>query len=333
MKMTENKKVIFSGIKPSGNLTLGNYIGALKNWTILQHEYNCLFCVVDMHAITVRQDPAELRKKSKELLKLYIACGLDPEKNIMYIQSQVPAHAELGWILNCYTYVGEMSRMTQYKEKKAKQNENTTVGLFDYPVLMAADILLYQSDLVPVGDDQKQHVEITRDIAERFNNLYSETFKIPEVYIPPVGARIMGLQNPTAKMSKSDDDENDCILLLDPIDAIARKIKRAVTDSDNEIRYTKDKPGVKNLLDIYMACTNMNVKEAEARFANCGYGEFKKEVADALVVLIKPIQEKYKEIDGDKEYLDKILKQNAERASNIANRTLAKVKKKIGFVV
>ncbi|HCC08332.1 MAG TPA: tryptophan--tRNA ligase [Clostridiales bacterium] len=331
--MTENKKVIFSGIKPSGNLTLGNYIGALKNWTILQHEYNCLFCVVDMHAITVRQDPAELRKKSKELLKLYIACGLDPEKNIMYIQSQVPAHAELGWILNCYTYVGEMSRMTQYKEKKAKQNENTTVGLFDYPVLMAADILLYQSDLVPVGDDQKQHVEITRDIAERFNNLYSETFKIPEVYIPPVGARIMGLQNPTAKMSKSDDDENDCILLLDPIDAIARKIKRAVTDSDNEIRYTKDKPGVKNLLDIYMACTNMNVKEAEARFANCGYGEFKKEVADALVVLIKPIQEKYKEIDGDKEYLDKILKQNAERASNIANRTLAKVKKKIGFVV
>ncbi|HAN09808.1 MAG TPA: tryptophan--tRNA ligase [Clostridiales bacterium] len=331
--MIEDKKVIFSGIKPSGNLTLGNYIGALKNWTILQHEYNCLFCVVDMHAITVRQDPAELRKKSKELLKLYIACGLDPEKNIMYIQSQVPAHAELGWILNCYTYVGEMGRMTQYKEKKAKQNENTTVGLFDYPVLMAADILLYQTDLVPVGDDQKQHVEITRDIAMRFNNLYSETFKIPEVYIPPVGARIMGLQNPTAKMSKSDDDENDCILLLDPIDAIARKIKRAVTDTEKEIRYTKEKPGIKNLLDIYMSCTNMNVKDAEARFTNCGYGEFKQEVADAVVSTIRPIQEKYKEIDADKEYLDKILKQNAERASSIANRTLGKVKKKIGFVV
>ncbi len=331
--MEQGKQTIFSGIQPSGNMTIGNYLGAMKNWVDLQHDYNCIFCVVDMHAITVRQDPAELRKKSKELLKLYIAAGLDPEKNTMFIQSHVPAHAELGWILNCYTYMGELNRMTQFKEKSQKQNINTTAGLFDYPVLMAADILLYQTDLVPVGDDQKQHVEITRDIAERFNNIYSPTFKIPEVYIPPVGARIMSLQEPTKKMSKSDEDSNSFILMLDKPEDIQRKIKRAVTDSDGEIRYTKEKPGIKNLIDMYVACTGTTVKEAEVRFTNCGYGEFKAEVADAVVAALKPIQDKFAELDKDKEYLDKMLKENAEKASYIANKTLSKVKKKIGFII
>ncbi|OGO87639.1 MAG: tryptophan--tRNA ligase [Clostridiales bacterium GWE2_32_10] len=331
--MINDKKIIFSGIQPSGNLTIGNYIGAIKNWVELQNDYQSLFCVVDMHAITVKQEPATLRKKSREVLKLYIASGLDPEKNIMFIQSQVPAHAELGWILNCYTYMGEMNRMTQFKEKSTKQNINTTVGLFDYPVLMAADILLYQTDLVPIGEDQKQHVEITRDIAERFNNLYSEIFTIPEAYMPKFGARIMSLQDPTKKMSKSDDDENSYITLLDDPAKIERKLKRAVTDSDTEVRYTKEKPGIKNLLDIYMSCTNTTVTQAENRFKNCGYGEFKQEVADAVIHTLKPIQDRFRELDNDKDYLDRILKQNAERASEIANRTLAKVKKKVGFVI
>ncbi len=330
--MADDKKIIFSGMQPSGLITLGNYLGALNNWTKLQDEYNCLFCIVDMHAMTVRQDPAALRKQSRDLLMQYIACGLDPEKNIIYYQSHVPQHAELSWILNCFTYMGELNRMTQFKEKSQKHADNINAGLFTYPVLMAADILLYQADLVPVGEDQRQHLEITRDIAERFNKIYGDVFTIPEGYIPKVGARIMALQDPDKKMSKSDENKNNTIALLDPPEVVMNKIKRAVTDSDNEIRFSvEEKPGVSNLLSIYCAATGKSIPEAEAEFKNCGYGTFKATVGEAVVENLKPIQARFNELSKDKAYIDTIIKNNAERASRLADRTLRKVHKKIGF--
>jgi len=329
--MADNKKTIFSGMQPSGIVTLGNYLGALNNWNILQDEYNCLFCIVDMHAITVRQDPVTLRKNSRDILMQYIAVGLDPEKNIIYYQSHVPQHAELSWILNCFTYMGELSRMTQYKEKSQRHSDNINAGLFTYPVLMAADILLYQADLVPVGDDQRQHLEITRDIAERINNIYGNIFTVPEAYIGKLGARIMALQEPENKMSKSDPNENNTISLLDPPNIIMSKIKKSVTDSDNEVRYSDDKPGISNLLNIYCAVTNKTTDEAEKEFENCGYGTFKNAVGEAVVAKLSPIQAKFKELENNKDYIDQIIKMNTERAARIAERTLKKVHKKIGF--
>lgn len=327
------KKVIFSGIQPTGNITIGNYFGALKNWVKIHEEYNCLFCVVDMHSITVRQVPAELRKNTRDLLALYIAVGLDPEKNLIYPQSAVRQHAELAWILNCFTYMGELNRMTQFKEKSAKNGENINAGLFDYPVLMAADILLFQTDLVPIGEDQKQHLELTRDIAERFNGLYGNTFVVPDAYYGKVGARIKSLQEPTKKMSKSDENPNALVTLLDEPNVIVNKIKRAVTDSDTTVAYTDDKPGVKNLIDIYCCSTNETVEQAVSRFEGAGYGFLKQQVADALVAEIAPIQQRFKEISKDKTYLDNIITKNSETASYLAEKTLKKVKKKVGFIV
>ncbi len=331
--MEDNKKIIFSGVQPSGNLTLGNYIGAIKNWVSLQDEYNCIYCIVDLHALTVRQNPTELRQRSRSLLALYIACGLDPEKNILFVQSHVSAHAELAWILNCFTYMGELNRMTQFKEKARKHSDNINAGLFTYPVLMAADILLYQTDLVPVGNDQKQHLEITRDIAQRFNNIYGEVFKIPEPYIPEVGARIMSLQEPEKKMSKSDENENAYISLLDPPDVIMRKFKRAVTDSEMVIRYDEEnKPGISNLMSIYASVTGKSFEEIEAEFEGKGYGDFKKAVGEAVVETLKPIQEKHKELMADRAYLDEVMKSGAEAANRLANRTLRKVYRKVGLI-
>ncbi len=328
----EQKKIIYSAMQPSGYPSLGNYLGALKNWKNLKDDFDCIFSIANMHAITVRQDPTNLRKKTRDLLTLFIAIGLDPEKNIIYNQSDVPAHAELSWILNCFTYMGELNRMTQFKEKSLKHSENINSGLFTYPVLMAADILLYQTDVVPVGEDQRQHLEICRDIAERFNNIYGEVFKIPEGFIPKVGARIMGLQNPEKKMSKSEsDNDNNVIYLLDDLNLIRNKIKRSVTDSDNEIRYSEDKPGISNLLNIYGAVTGKTALEAEKEFKGFGYGEFKEAVAEAVINEIRPIQEKYKELSADKEYINNVIKEGAEKASYLANKTLRKVKKKVGF--
>lgn len=327
----DQKKVIFSGMQPSGHVTLGNYLGALKNWTNLQEEYNCLFCVVDMHSITVRQDPATLRKLSREFLMQYIAAGIDPEKNVMYYQSHVPAHAELSWILNCYTYMGELNRMTQYKDKSQRHSENINAGLFTYPVLMAADILLYQTDLVPVGEDQKQHLELARDIAIRFNNVYGETFKVPEGYFGKVGARVMSLQEPTKKMSKSDEDQNAFVSILDAPDVIVRKFKRAVTDSDNEVRFSEDKPGISNLLSIYSAITGNTIEQSEREFSGKGYGDFKMAVAEVVVDELRPIQERFKELSSDKAYIDSIIKKNAGTANYLATKTLRKAQRKVGF--
>ncbi|MDF2614732.1 MAG: trpS [Clostridia bacterium] len=330
--MSEQKKVIFSGMQPSGVITLGNYLGALKNWTNLQDEYNCLYCIVDMHAITVRQDPATLRKNSRDLLMLYIAAGLDPEKNIIYMQSHVSGHAELAWILNCFTYMGELSRMTQFKDKSQKHSDNINVGLFAYPALMAADILLYQTDLVPVGVDQKQHLELARDIAIRFNNAYGDTFKVPEPYISKVGAKIMSLQDPVKKMSKSDEDTNAAVSILDDPDTILRKFKRAVTDSDTIVRFDeKDKPGVSNLMTIYSVITRQTIAQVENEFEGKGYGDFKLKVAEAVVEELRPLQDKFKELAKDKAYIDGIIKKNAEAANYLATKTLRKVQKKVGF--
>ena len=330
--MSEQKKVIFSGMQPSGIITLGNYLGALKNWTNLQDEYNCLYCIVDMHAITVRQDPAVLRKNARELMMLYIAAGLDPEKNVIYMQSHVSAHAELAWILNCFTYMGELSRMTQFKDKSQKHSDNINAGLFTYPALMAADILLYQTDLVPVGIDQRQHLELTRDIAIRFNNLYGDTFKVPEAYIPKVGAKIMSLQDPTKKMSKSDTDVNASISIIDDTDTIIRKFKRAVTDSDTEVRFDEEnKPGVSNLMKIYGAITGQTMEQVTNEFAGKGYGDFKVKVGEAVAEELKPLQNRFKELSSDKAYIDGVIKKNAETASYLATKTLRKVQKKVGF--
>lgn len=327
----QQKKIIFSGIQPSGEFTLGNYLGAIKNWAKLQEEYNCIYCIVDMHAITVLQEPADLRRRSLECSAMLLAAGIDPEKALLFIQSHVSAHAELCWILNCYTYMGELSRMTQFKDKSAKQ-ENIRVGLYDYPVLMAADILLYQSDLVPVGNDQKQHLELSRDVAQRFNQQYSETFKVPEGYFGEAGSRIMSLTEPTKKMSKSDDNPNAYILMKDKKDVILSKFKRAVTDSETEIRFDRDnKPGVSNLLEIYSCISDISIQDAEREFANKGYGEFKLAVGETVADKLAPIQAEFERLAKDKEYINGILKKSGEFASYLAGKTLDKAKRKLGF--
>lgn len=330
--MEETKKTLYSAIQPTNNLTIGNLIGAIKNWTNLQNGYDCYFAIANMHAITVRQVPAELRQKTLSMLALYIACGIDPEKCVLYVQSHVPAHAELCWVLNTFTYVGEMERMTQFKDKSARHAENINMGLMDYPVLMASDILLYQTDVVPVGLDQRQHVEIARDIAQRFNNAYTPTFKVPEALYMKVGAKINDLQDPLKKMSKSAENPNGSIFLSDDRDTVIRKFKRAVTDSDSEIKFdAENKPGVSNLLTIYSAFTDKTIAEAEADFAGKGYGEFKLAVGEAVADKLAPIQDEQAKLLADKAYLDGVLKKGAERASYTANKTLNKVYKKIGF--
>lgn len=330
--MLDGKKTLFSGMQATGTITLGNYLGALKNWIKLDEEgYKCFYSVVDMHSITVRQNPAELRKRARNLLMLYIAAGLDPEKNCIYYQSHVSAHAELAWILNCFTYMGEMNRMTQFKDKAAKHADNINVGLFAYPVLMAADILLFQSDVVPVGVDQRQHLEITRDIANRFNNIYGDVFTIPEAYMGKVGAKIMSLQEPTKKMSKSDENPNAHILLLDEPDVIMRKFKKAVTDSDGFIAYSDDKPGIKNLIDIYCASTGVTVESALKEFDGLGYGVLKQRVAEAVIAELKPLQDKFYDLSKNKDYINTIIKNNAEQANYYATKTLRKVQRKVGF--
>lgn len=329
--MLDGKKTLFSGMQATGSLTLGNYLGALSNWITLNEEYQCFYCVVDLHSITVRQDPAELRKRARALLTLYIAAGLDPVKNCIYYQSHVSGHAELSWILNCFTYMGELNRMTQFKDKSAKHSDNINAGLYTYPVLMAADILLFQSDVVPVGADQKQHLEITRDIALRFNSIYGDVFTVPEPYIGKTGAKIMSLQDPAKKMSKSDENVNASIFLMDDQDTIIRKFKRAVTDSDNQILYSEDKPGIKNLIDIYSTATNKTADEVVKEFDGKGYGDFKLAVGEAVVSVLKPIQTRVEELNKDKAYIDGIIKENAEKANYFATKTLRKVQKKVGF--
>ena len=329
--MIDGKKVLFSGMQSTGNLTLGNYLGALKNWVSLSDEYECFYSVVDLHSITVRQDPAELRKRARALLTLYIAAGLDPEKNCIYYQSHVSAHAELSWILNCFTYMGELNRMTQFKDKAAKHADNINAGLFTYPVLMAADILLYQADVVPVGKDQLQHLEITRDIAQRFNGIYGDVFTVPEPYIGKAGAKIMSLQDPSKKMSKSDENTNASNYLMDDPDTIIRKFKRAVTDSEGQIVYREEQPGIRNLIDIYSACTGKTPEQVEAEFAGKGYGEFKMAVGEAVVDVLKPLQDRFHDLSQNKDYIDSVIKNNAEKASYYANKTLRKVQKKVGF--
>lgn len=329
----ENKKVIFSGMQPSGSLTLGNYLGALKNWVKLQSEYDCFYCVVDMHAITVPKEPKDLRKNTLEVLANYIAAGLDPEQVTLFIQSHVAAHAELSWILNCFSYFGELGRMTQFKDKSKKLDSNAiTAGLFTYPVLMAADILLYQADLVPVGEDQRQHLEITRDIAQRFNNRYSETFKVPDPFITKEGAKIMSLQEPSSKMSKSDSNDNSYIILMDDADTIRRKLKRAVTDSEGVVRYSDEQPGVKNLLNIYSKITNKSTADIVASYEGKGYAVFKDDVAEVIIEELKPIQEKIDYLLKNKDYLEKIYIHGAEKAEAVARKTLRKVQKKVGFI-
>lgn len=330
--MEENKKRLYSAVQPTNNLTIGNYIGAITNFVQLQDEYDCVYAIANMHAITVRQNPAELRQRTLALLALYIACGVDPEKCILYLQSHVSAHAELAWVLNTFTYVGEMERMTQFKDKSARHADNINMGLMDYPVLMAADILLYQSDYVPVGEDQRQHLEITRDIANRFNNTYSPTFTVPQGIFRKVGAKINDLQEPTKKMSKSGENPNGAIFLSDDKDTVMRKFKRAITDSDGEIRYDPaQKPGVSNLLSIYSVFSGKSIDEAVAEFAGKGYGDFKLAVGEVVADTLAPIQKEQAKLLADKDYLNGVLTSGAQRANAIARKTLAKVYKKIGF--
>ena len=325
------QKVLYSAVQPSGNLTIGNYVGAIRNWVKLQHEFTCFYAIADLHAITVRQIPAELRRHTLELAALYIACGIDPEKCTLYVQSHVSAHAELAWILNTITYVGEMERMTQFKDKAAKHAENVNMGLMAYPVLMAADILLYQAHVVPVGIDQRQHLEITRDIAGRFNNRYGETFRIPEAYIVKEGAKIGSLQDPVHKMSKSDENPNASVYMADDRDTIIRKFKRAVTDSDNRIAASEDKPGVTNLLNIYASFKGCTVAEAEKEFEGKGYGDFKLAVGETVADVLAPIQAEQKRLLADKAYLSGILTRGAQSAAYAARKTLSKVQRKIGL--
>ena len=326
------KKIIFSGAQPSGKLTLGNYLGAIKNWKELQEDYNCYYSVVDLHAITVPQEAKNLRANTMQLLAQYMASGLDPEKNTIFIQSHVSCHTELMWILNTMTYMGELSRMTQFKDKSQKSEANLNAGLFTYPVLMAADILLYQTDLVPVGEDQKQHLELARDLANRFNNRYSPTFKVPEPYIPKAGARVMSLQEPTKKMSKSDENENGYILLVDDADTIRRKIKRSVTDSVGIVRYSDEQPGIKNLLDIYSKLDNKSIKDVVAMYEGKGYGDFKNDVAEVIVETLKPIKDQYEYLLSNKDYLEDIYAKGAQKAEYQARKTLRKVYKKVGLI-
>ncbi|MBQ8259188.1 MAG: tryptophan--tRNA ligase [Clostridia bacterium] len=331
--MIDNRPVSYSGVQPSGNLTLGNYLGAIKNFPIYSEQYKCFYCVVDQHAITVRQVPAELRRRTYETLALYIACGLDPEKNTLYVQSHVPAHTEMAWILNCFTMFGELSRMTQFKDKSQKHADNINAGLFTYPVLMAADILLYQTNVVPIGHDQKQHLELARDIVDRFNQLYPDTFTMPEPIIAKSGAKIMSLAEPTQKMSKSDENENAVVRILDAPDAIMRKFKRAVTDSDSEIRFDpENKPGVSNLLTIYSCFSGKSIEEAEREFDGKGYGDFKAAVGQVCCEKLIPVQEEYRRILADKAYLEEVMKKGADEASYYARKTLSKVRRKLGFV-
>ena len=332
-----SKKIIFSGIQPSGELSIGNYIGSLRNWVKLQDEYDCVYCVVNEHAITVRQDPEQLAKRSFDVLSIFMAAGIDPEKCVLFLQSHVPAHCQLSWVLNCYTQFGELSRMTQFKDKSKRYGSgNVSAGLYDYPVLMAADILLYQADLVPVGDDQKQHIEITRDIADRFNGLYGKTFVLPEGFFPKAGGRVMSLQDPSKKMSKSDDNPNNVIRLLEEPSSIVKKLKRAVTDSDNPpvVAYDWDKkPGVSNLLELMSASTGRSVEDLVEHFKGQMYGTFKSEVADAVVAMVEPIQKRYRELRDNEDYLKEILKHGAEKASERAQKTLDDVYRKIGFIL
>ncbi len=328
-----DKKIILSGIQSTGRLHLGNYLGAIDNWVKMQEEYNCYYMIANLHSLTIRNNPEELKNNTKNIIALYVAAGLDPEKNTIFIQSQVKEHAELAWILNCYTYMGELSRMTQFKDKSAKHADNINAGLFTYPVLMAADILLYKADLVPVGEDQKQHLEITRNIAERFNKIYGETFVMPEGYIRKSTARIMGLQDPTSKMSKSSTNVNDVIFLDDEPEVIMKKFKKAVTDSENVVRFDpENKPGISNLMCIYGAITGKNEKEIEEEFLGLGYGAFKTAVGEKVVEKLKPVQEKYKELLENPKYLEEIYTRGAEKARELASKTLEEVKNKIGIL-
>lgn len=328
----QDKKTIFSGVQPSGALTIGNYLGAIKNWVQLQEEYDCYYCVVDMHAITVPQEPKDLRKNTLEILALYLACGLDPEKNTLFIQSHVSAHTELAWVLNTMTYMGQLNRMTQYKEKSQKSEQNLNAGLFTYPVLMAADILLYDADVVPVGEDQKQHLELARDLAERFNNRYSDTFTVPEPFISEFGAKIMSLQDPTKKMSKSDEDPNAYILLLDDEATIKRKIKRAVTDSVGVVNYSEDQPGIKNLLTIYSKFTGDSIESIVQKYETKGYGDFKEDLASVVADELKPIRERVEHYMSNKSELEAIYAEGARKAELKAMKILRKVYKKVGFI-
>ncbi|MBR1810349.1 MAG: tryptophan--tRNA ligase [Clostridia bacterium] len=325
------KKTVLSLIQPTGTPTLGNYLGALKNWAKMSEEYDCIFGAADLHSLTVRTEPALLRKRTMEIYALLLALELDPEKNIIFVQSHVPAHSQLGWILNCYTQFGEAARMTQFKEKSLKNADNVNVGLFDYPILMAADILLYQSDFVPVGVDQKQHLELTRDIASRFNSAYGNVFKVPEPFIGKRGARVMSLQEPEKKMSKSDANTKSFILLTDTPDVINKKIKSAVTDSEARVYYSSEKPGVSNLMDIYGSCTGLSYEEIEAQFAGKGYGDFKAAVAEAVIEELRPLQDKFNKLVTEKAYLTETAAVGAEKAARIAYRTLGKVMKKVGL--
>ena len=328
------KKIILSGIQATGTLTLGNYLGALNNWVEMQDKYDCYYMIADLHTLTIRNDPEILRKNTLNLIALYIAAGLDPEKNTIFIQSHIPAHTQLSWVLNCYTYMGELNRMTQYKDKCAKHADNINSGLFTYPVLMAADILIYNADLVPVGQDQKQHLEIARDIAERFNSIYGETFKMPEPYIGKVGAKIMGLQNPTSKMSKSAEDPMDKILLSDTKEDIIKKFKKAVTDSENKVRFdVENKPGVSNLMVIYSIIKNKTIEEVEKEFEGQGYGNFKTAVAEAVIERLEPLHKRYNELLENPKELMEICNKGAEKASKKANTLLKNVYKKVGLVI
>ena len=330
----DSKKTIFSGIQPSGDFTIGNYYGAIKNWVKLQDDYNCIYCVVNMHAITVPQVPADLRRRSYECTAMLLASGIDPERSLLFLQSHVPAHAELCWLLNATSYMGELSRMTQYKDKSAKQGENIRVALFDYPVLMAADILLYQTDLVPVGEDQTQHLELSRDIAGRFNQLYSPTFKIPEGYFGTSGKRIMSLADPSKKMSKSDENSNAFILMKDPRNVIINKFKRAVTDSDRSIVYDPvNKPGISNLIEIYSCATKKDRDDVVREFENSTYADFKLAVGEAVADELSPIQDEYNRLMQDKSYLEEVLRKSSDEANRIASKTIYKAKKKVGFIV
>lgn len=333
--MSDNaaKPTLFSGIQPSGILTIGNYIGALKHWIQLQQHYDCLFSLVDLHAITVRQEPEQLRHRCYEFLALYLACGLDPEKNVIFVQSHVPAHAQLAWVLNCVTYVGELNRMTQFKDKSARHADNINAGLYDYPVLMAADILLYGTELVPVGNDQKQHLELARNVAQRFNAGYGDIFKVPEPYIPEVGARVMSLQEPTSKMSKSDSNSKNYVALLDEPKDVERKIMRAVTDTGSEIVYDEaGKPGISNLMTIYSAVTGEDFRTIERAYTGKGYGLFKKDLAAAVVAWLEPLQTRYRELMADRGQLDALLRRNAHTAAERAQVTLERVHEAVGFI-
>ncbi len=332
-QQTEKKKVVFSAIQPSGTITLGNYLGAIKNWAAMQEEFSCIYALADLHTITVRQEAAAFRKNIIDAYASILACGIDTEKSLFFIQSHVNTHAQLAWVLDCYTQFGELSRMTQFKDKSAKHADNVNAGLFTYPTLMVADILLYQADMVPVGADQKQHVELTRNIAERFNGLYGNVFKVPEPYIPKNGARVMSLQDPTKKMSKSDENVNACVNLMDSPEVIMKKFKRAVTDSEAKVRYAEGKEGINNLMAIYSAVTGLSFEQIEHDFDGKGYGDFKTAVGEAVIEELRPIREKYEQYIADKAYMQDCYKKAGEIAQKISQRTLDKAMKKVGFVL